>query len=104
MGDILGDAAGLDVGQVGYGGGPLLGHVPLHVGDHAGGVGGQAVALVPPLRPHAHLVERELLQVGEEVGGGVGGGGVDLAVRRVVLVGQACVHRHRVHGTQEPNR
>ena len=61
MGDILGDAAGLDVRQVGDDHARLLLDRPLHVGDHAGGVGGQAAPLVAPLGPHADLVEGELL-------------------------------------------
>ncbi len=74
------------------------------MGHHAGGVGGQAVALVTPLRPHADLVERELLQVGEDEGGGGGGGGVEGAVLRVVLVSEVFVHRHRVHRAQKPGK
>ena len=101
MGDILGDAAGLDVRQVGDDHARLLLDRPLHVGDHAGGVGGQAAPLVAPLGPHADLVEGELLQVGEGEGGGGGGDGVEGAVLRVVLLGQAAVHRDRVHRAQQ---
>ncbi len=67
MRDILGDAAGLDVGQGGHLGRSFLGHTSLHVGHYPGGVGGQAVALVSALGPHADLVKGELLQVGEYV-------------------------------------